>query len=285
MNARENAAILLLSGVLLSVPLEAGPDDEVWLSLFNGENLEGWTAKISGYELGQNYRQTFRVEDGLLKASYDRYQNFGNRFGHLFYEEEFSHYRLRLEYRFVGDQASGAPEWAFRNSGIMVHCQHPETVRKEQDFPISIEVQLLGGAETGERPTGNLCTPGTHVEMDGELITDHCVSSSSPTYRGDQWVQAEVLVLGSEKIEHRINGDTVLVYSRPQIGGGAVAEHDSAVKKDGELLESGYISLQGESHPVHFRKIELLPLVGCMDPEASNYKSYFVASDSSQCRY
>jgi hypothetical protein len=226
------------------------------------------------------------VENGVLKVAYDRYDAFGNRFGHLFYRTAFSHYVIAVEYRFTGEQAKGAPDWAFRNSGIMIHGQPVETMKKEQDFPISIEVQLLGGRGDGtSRSTANLCTPGTNVVMNGKLETRHCVDSTSKTFDGDQWVRVEVEVHGAGVITHRVNGEAVLSYEKPQIGGGNVANHDPAVKKDGQLLTGGSISLQSESHPVEFRKVELLNLVGCTDRKAKNYKSYHEEADKAACRY
>jgi len=235
------------------------PAESRWISLFNGKDLKGWTPKITGYDLGVNYGNTFRVEDGVLKVAYDQYDKFGGRFGHLFYKTAFSRYRLRLQYRFVGDQTPGGPGWAFRNSGIMVHCQAPQSMSKGQDFPVSIEVQLLGGNGTDERPTGNLCSPGTHVVMNDRLIVQHCVNSRSKTYHGDQWVTAEVEVHGNGVIKHLINGEVVLEYEQPQLD-----EKDADAKKlikDGDtMLHEGYISLQAESHAVEFRKVEILPL-------------------------
>jgi hypothetical protein len=238
----------------------ATEDDEQWISLFNGENMQGWIPKIRGYALGENYANTFRVEDGLLQVRYDGYDDFAQQYGHLFYEEPFSSYKFRVEYRFTGEQAPNGEGWAWRNSGIMVHGQAPETMGLEQDFPISIEVQLLGGPEEGERSTCNLCTPGTHVVMDGELVEQHCINSTSQTYRGDQWVTAEVIVHADSLIQHVVNGDTVLQYSQPQVGGGVVSGYPEEVKTDGQVLRSGYISLQSESHPIDFRKVEILPL-------------------------
>jgi hypothetical protein len=262
------------------------PDKKEWVQLFNGKDLEGWDVKITGHELNDNFGDTFRVENGLLMTAYEKYgEKFDNRFGHIFYRTPFSHYIVAAEYRFVGEQAPGSPDWAFRNSGIMVHSQSAKSMGKDQDFPISIEVQLLGGRETGERSTANLCTPGTNVEMDGKLVTDHCVNSSSPTYRGDAWVRVEVEVHGETRIRHIVEGRIVLSYERPQIGGGNVSNFDPGVKKDGSLLKEGYISLQSESHPIEFRKVEVLDLVGCTDAKASNYKSYFVRADNSKCRY
>jgi len=238
---------------------EPAPSADGWISLFNGKDLTGWTPKITGYDLGDNHANTFRVEDGVLKVSYDQYKAFDGKFGHLFYKDKFSHYRLRIEYRFVGEQAPGGPGWAFRNSGVMLHCQAPETMRKEQEFPVSIEVQFLGGNGRDERSTGNLCTPGTNVVMNGKLFTPHCTSSRSKTYHGDQWVTAEVEVHGSGDVRHYINGELVLQYQEPQLD-----ERDADAKRlivDGnKMLDAGYISLQAESHPVEFRRVEILPL-------------------------
>jgi hypothetical protein len=180
----------------------------------------------------------------------------------LFYKEKLSHYRLRVEYRFVGEQADGGPGWAIRNSGVMIHGEDPETMGRDQDFPASIEVQLLGGNGTDERPTANLCTPGTNVVMNGELITVHCTSSKSKTYHGEQWVTVEIEVHGSKVVRHIVDGKTVLEYNEPQLD-----ERDDHAKEllakrgpKGKLLDSGTISLQSESHPVEFRKVELMKL-------------------------
>lgn len=247
----------------------AKPKD--WIPLFNGKNMNGWTPKITGYDLGDNFGNTFRVENGALKVSYEKYDKFANRFGHLFYKDKFSRYVIAVEYRFTGEQAPEGPSWAYRNSGIMIHGQDPKTMGKNQDFPISIEVQLLGGRDTGERTTANLCTPGTNVVMDGKLITTHCINSKSKTMRGDQWVRVEVEVLGSDSVKHYVNGELVLQYEKPQIGGGSVSNYDPAVKQDGKLLTEGSISLQSESHPVEFRKVELLDLSGCSGAKRKPY--------------
>jgi hypothetical protein len=231
-----------------------------WIQLFNGRDLAGWTPKFRGCELGVNYNDTFRVENGVLKVCYDKYDNFGNRFGHLFHEGVFSHYLLRVEYRFVGEQVKGGPGWAFRNNGIMVHGERPQTIEKGGSFPASIEVQLLGGKGSGKRTTGNLCTPGTNVVMDGKLVTRHVVNSSSETYHGDQWVTILVEVRGNERIRHIIDGKVVLEYEKPQLDerdGHSRKLMEAGAKK---MLDRGTISIQAESHPTEFRKIELLRL-------------------------
>ena len=232
-----------------------------WVSLFNGKDLEGWKVKITGHELNDNYGNTFRVKNGVLKVSYDQYDKFNGKFGHLFYKDKFSHYILRVEYRFVGDQTPGGPGWAFRNSGIMMHSQSPESMTKDQSFPVSVEVQLLGGNGRDERSTGNVCTPGTHIVMDGKLVTRHCIPSRSKTYHGDQWVTMEVEVHGNSIIKHIVNGESVLEYEKPQLD-----ENDRGaqklIKNGDKMLHEGYISLQAESHPVEFRRVEILLLEG-----------------------
>jgi hypothetical protein len=281
------AAPTLCAIALLCTSFACGAADEEWIQLFNGRDLAGWTPKLSHHALGDNYGNTFRVEDGLLKVRYDRYPDgFKMTFGHLFYDKPYSFYRLRIEYRFVGQQAPQGPgAWANRNSGIMIHSQPPQTMTKEQDFPISIEAQLLGGLSDGKaRPTANMCSPGTEVVYQGSIYPQHCLDSASKTYDGDQWVQMELVVLGAAQITHFVNGAKVLEYSLPQIGGGVVANFDPEAKRDGELLNGGYIVLQSESGPLDVRKIELLDLTGCIDPKNANYKSYFVRSDPTRCK-
>jgi len=233
-----------------------------WIQLFNGKNLDGWKPKIRSHELGDNYLDTFRVENGILKVSYDKYAQFDNAFGHLAYSKPFSSYRIRIEYRFVGDQVSGGPGWAVRNSGVMLHGQAPQTIGLDQRFPVSIEAQFLGGLGTRQRTTANMCSPGTHVMMDGKLIAEHCINSTSETYHGDQWVTFEAEVRGSKLIKHFVQGKQVMEYAAPQMDDtDPVAKRLIAEAKGKKLLDAGYIYLQSESHPIEFRKVEILELV------------------------
>jgi len=228
-----------------------------WIQLFNGKDLNDWIVKIKGYPLNENVYNTFRIDNGILKVSYDGYENFNDTYGHIFYKKSFSNYKLRLQYRFIGNQVKGGESWAEKNSGVMIHSQSPESMSVNQDFPVSIEVQLLGGLKEGlARPTGNLCTPGTHIMMNGKLVTTHCINSASKTYYDNQWVNLEILVIHDSIITHKINGKEVLSYSKPQIGG----DYNTMNGREGELLKEGYISLQSESHPIEFRNIELLEI-------------------------
>jgi len=267
---------IVLSGIIYLSACKNNKEEK-WISLFNGKDLTGWDFKIAGNAMNENFNNTFVVDSGVLRVNYSQYSKFNGEFGHIFYKTPYSKYKLRLEYRFTGKQVEGGEGWANRNSGIMIHSQSAESMGKGQSFPVSIEVQFLGGLGDGERSTGNLCTPGTLVDYEGKPYTKHCLNSKSKTYNGDGWVKAELVVLGDSIIHHIIEGDTVLTYTKPRLGGGYMQklsgsrETDLAdsleyVKNEGKALKMGYISLQAESHPIEFRKIELLD----MDAKADN---------------
>lgn len=257
--------IVLISIIFLSLSCTSLRSNEAgnggWVDLFNGKDINDWMVKIHHHEEGVNFGNTFRVEDGVIQVRYDEYGDFNDQFGHLYYKTPYSHYHLKLDYRFVGELQKGAPSYTLRNSGVMFHSQDPRTMLKEQDWPISVEMQFLGGLGDGKpRPTGNMCSPGTDVVYQGEKSRFHCINSSSDTYDGDQWVHAELIVLGDSLITHIINGDTVLRYSKPQIGGGTMNGADPKINIAGTPLRSGYIALQSEGQPVDFKNIQLKDL-------------------------
>jgi Domain of Unknown Function (DUF1080) len=234
---------------------------EGWVDLFNGKDINDWVVKINHHETGDNYGNTFRVEEGMIKVRYDQYKNFNERFGHLFYKTPYSYYKLKLEYRFTGEFRKDAPGYANLNSGVMFHSQSPYTILKEQNWPISVEFQFNAGLGDGKsRPTGSMCSPGTNVVYKGALDVRHCITSSSRTFDKNEWVKAELAVYGDSLVSHIINGDTVLQYSKPQIGGNVVTGYDPAIKIDGKILKEGFIALQSEGQPVDFRNIQLMEL-------------------------
>lgn len=243
------------------LPSSPAPDRDGWINLFNGKDLKDWVVKINHHETGDNYGNTFRAEDNMIKVRYDQYENFNESFGHLFYKIPFSFYKLRLEYRFTGEFRKDAPSYANLNSGVMFHSQDPATILKEQNWPISIEFQFNAGLGDGRpRPTGSMCSPGTNVVYQGKLDERHCISSSSRTFDKDEWVRAELVVFGDSLVSHIINDDTVLQYSKPQVGGNVVKGHNPVMKPDGKILSEGFIALQSEGQPIDFRKIQLMKL-------------------------
>jgi len=269
---------------------------EEWTSLFNGKDLTGWDIKIKDHTLGENYKNTFRVEDSMIRVVYSDYEKFNDQFGHLYTQRTYSYYKLKLQYRFVGDHLPDAPEWADRNSGVMLHSQSGPSVNLNQNFPVSLEFQFLCGNGKDTVPTGNVCTPGTFLTYDGKPFLGHIMNSNSKTYLKNEWISAEAEVYGDSLVRHIINGDTVLTYTKPMIGEGFVSKSntwtwagitDSLVwiNKANTPLKEGHIALQAESQPVDFRRIEILNLVGCTDPKAKNYKTYYTRSDNTQCKY
>jgi hypothetical protein len=266
---------------------QENPVDKDWINIFNGKDIDNWIVKIHHHDVEVNYGETFRVEDQMIKVRYDQYEgDFKDQFGHLYYKKPYAYFHLKMQYRFVGELHPGAPSYTIRNSGVMFHSQDPRTMPREQNWPISVEMQFLGGLGDGRpRPTGNMCSPGTEVVYEGKIYPGHCINSTSETYEGDQWVNAELIVLGDSLVIHMINGDTVLQYTQPQVGGGVVERYDPKFKPDGQLLTEGFIALQSEGQPIDFKDIWLLNLEGCMDPNALNYKDYYIKSKPVDCKY
>ena len=261
--------------------------NEGWETMFNGRDLDNWTTKINHYEVGDNYGHTFRVEDNMIMVRYDHYEDmFNDRFGHLYFNRPYAYFHLTLEYRFVGELYPGAPSYTIKNSGVMFHSQDPNSILVDQNWPISVEMQLLAGIDKRkQRPTANMCSPGTDVVYDGQIDPRHCINSSSETYFRKQWVKAELIVLGDSLITHVINGKNVLQYTKPQMGGGVVNGFDPNIWEEGKLLDHGFIALQSEGQPIDFRHIKIRNLKGCMNPSADNYKDYFIKSDPGSCIY
>ncbi|MDF1764849.1 MAG: DUF1080 domain-containing protein [Gammaproteobacteria bacterium] len=244
-------------GAALLTQVVFAQQEQEWEPLFNGVDLSNWDVKFTGFELGDNYRNTFRVEDGILRVAYDDWPTFDGEFGHLFTKEAYSHYRLRVEYRFVGDQVTDGPAWAYRNNGMMLHSQSAQSMGLDQEFPASIEAQMLGGNGEDERPNGNVCTPGTHIEIAGELVTRHCTNSESATFHGDDWITLEIEVRGAESVTHFIEGEKVFAYGGIQLDPDSIEATPLIAAGAPLRLDAGHIAIQAETAPIEFRRIEL----------------------------
>jgi hypothetical protein len=257
---KPNVVILLLILTLLGCVHKREKNDN-WISLFNGKDISDWIVKIHHHDVGVNFGNTFRVEDSTIVVSYDQYGEFNDQFGHLYYKKPFSNFHLQLEYQFYGALQPGAPDYTLLNSGVMFHAQDPRSMPKEQNWPISVEMQFLAGLDDGQpRPTGNMCSPGTDIVYKGKLYDGHCLNSSSKTYDAGEWVKAELIVLHDSLITHVINGDTVLQYTSPTMGGGVVNGYDTTLWKPGASLKQGFIALQSEGQPIRFRNIRIKEL-------------------------
>jgi len=253
-------SLLIIVPILLFSFSERNHDlkESKWVPLFNGKNLDGWKMKIAGFPLGENFGNTFRVENGILSIRYDQYgENFNNRFGALYYDKKLKNYRLKVEYRFVGETAPGAPTWGYRDSGIQYHGQDPATIELKQQFPVCIEYNLHGGNGKDERPTGEICTPGTTVEIKGENNKSFCTPPDvKRTFHGDQWVTLEIDVKDGN-IAHFVNGEEIMTFKNPRYD----PKHEYGKKfatAENAIIREGYISIQSNSHPIDIRKVELL---------------------------
>jgi hypothetical protein len=228
-----------------------------WVSLFNGKNLNNWEPKIAGFPLGENFGNTFRVENGILSIRYDKYDSFKNRFGALYFDKKFTNYRLKVEYRFVGTTTPGAPSWGFKDGGIQFHSQSPSSVGINQPFPVCLEFNCHGGNGREDRPTGEACVSGITIEILGKRNTSNCtLPNVKKTFSGEEWITAEIDV-NNGKISHFVNGEKIIQYENPRLDpSNALAK---AMIDDGsDIVKDGYISLQSNSHPMDFRKIEIM---------------------------
>jgi Domain of Unknown Function (DUF1080) len=253
----------LLPGILFVVSFYTfqKPDHESakkqWTPLFNGKNLDDWQVKIAGYKLGDNFGNTFRVADGILSVRYDKYDSFSNKFGALYYNKKFANFRLRVEYRFVGETTRGAPSWGFRDGGIQYHCQPPQSLGLSQSFPVCLEYNLHGGNGKDDRPVGEICASGTYVEINGKRNESYCTPATvKKTFHGDQWVTAEIEVRDGN-IKHFVNGEEILQFQNPRYDPNHSIGKTFIINGNDKVTD-GYISLQSNSHPIDFRKIEIL---------------------------
>jgi hypothetical protein len=252
------AGLLLAACASPTVAVEKG-----WKPIFDGKTLNGWTPKIRGFPLGENWRDTFTVRDGVLRVSYEHYDKFGERFGHLFYKTPFKAYRLRLEYRFLGETPADTPAWAVANNGVMVFAQDPKTMALDASFPVSVEAQILGPAGSAPRTNGNMCSPGTNVVMDGKLVSQHCINSKTPAPPNGQWQTFEVEVTPSGEVIERLNGAETIRFSQVQLDPtGNMADSKPLIAAAGGrlALTGGYIALQSEGAPIEFRDIRIKEL-------------------------
>ncbi|MEP6845811.1 MAG: DUF1080 domain-containing protein [Panacibacter sp.] len=230
---------------------------ENWVSLFNGKNLDNWIPKIAGYKLGENFGNTFRMQDGILSTRYNAYDSFNNRFGALYYNKKFTNFRLKVEYRFVGETTPGAPSWGFKDGGIQYFCQPPETIGINQSFPVCLEYNLLGSDGETERGTGEICASGMYVEINGKRNASYCTPPLvKKAFDDDQWITAEIDVQNG-RITHFVNGEQILQFENPKYD----SENELAKKfivNGVEMVKDGYISLQSNSHPMDFKSIEIM---------------------------
>lgn len=251
--------VVSLAAALMSASAEAKPGK--WKRIFDGRSLKGWTPKITGAAAGVNLGNSFTVANRAIRVTYAGWNRFDGRFGHLAYNRPYSAFRLRFQYRFFGKALPDVENWQHSNSGAMLLAQSPWSMSRNQKFPVSLEAQLLGAERPTPQPSGNLCTPATHVVIGGKLETEHCILSTSPVMPNNQWISAEFEVTKDGRVTHFINGRPVFHYSDPQYDPTDADAKPLIAAAGGKLaVRKGYIYLQSEGHPVEFRNIEVMEL-------------------------
>ena len=250
--------LILLPMLALLGAAPAPAPEAKWQRIFDGKTLAGWTPKITGRAVGEDPQHMFIVQNGAIRVSHVNYKRFEGEFGHLFWKTPLKAFRIRFDYRLFGDPLPGIAVWQTSNSGLMFDAQAPATMRRDQDFPVSLEFQLLGVPRPTREPTGNLCTPGTSVEIDGKRDPRHCILSSSPLLPVGRWAHAALEVLPNGEITHFIDGKPVLHYAAPELDPEDKDAQPLITAAGGKVqLRQGYIALQSEGHQIEFRNIEL----------------------------
>ncbi len=301
----------------------AGPNDSNWIQMLRkgDTKLSDWTPKIQGHAAGENPYNSFsygETSDGqprlIVTDTVSNTSSYG--YGHLFYKTAYSDYIVRAKYHFPTKEsfAGGAGSWTIQNNGLMLHCQSAASMDKGQDYPKSIENQLIGYWSYGDgsppnTTTSNLCLVNTSVNYHGQWYSDgtghHCTqskfhslaydSSTTPakganstnaTWPGkDIWEYAMDRVIDSTSMTFYMRSrpdtawDSVLGVTQIRLG----LTNTSSGPGSTTALGSGYISIQMEGTSTEFASIEVLNLVGCMTKTDTAYRAYFIKDDPKQC--
>ena len=279
------ASAAIFGGLCFHAPRAQTPADTAWINLI--QNFSDWDLKLRYQNLNVNWNNTFQMVGGVLTVDYSNYVDFTNEpFGHACYKvRPFSYYYLRAEYQVWGNQVPLGPGWALQNNGFMLHSQSMASMGLNQDFPMSLEAQLLGPGNGSS--TMNLCTPGSAfytTATGGTVNLNHCINATSQPRAAVNtgWQPVSALVLADSVVRHYVNNVLVLTYYRTVQYQGNVSGNTITITNNAPLNQ-GYITIQAESHPYRFRRIDVVNLMGCMTVGNANYKSYLIKHDPNAC--
>jgi hypothetical protein len=261
--------------LLFSLAAIAAPtDDEGWIPLFNGKNLDGWYSFQPTTGRNNDLRKFFKVTDGMihvLDLSEDPHEWKG-AVGYLATNQEYSDVRIHLEYKWGAKRFARSVEGK-RNSGLMYLVVGPDKM-----FPRSLECQIE------ETDVGDLWL------VDGVSITTWLLDPYSSMYSDDPSPPGSKRVIGGLQIpasrvlksgdfEDRTGWNTVEVIlegdrSTHIINGRTVNRAWDIRQPDPQdptrmiPLKSGHIALEAEGSEIWFRniKIKLLKPVAKSEP-------------------
>lgn len=157
------------------------PGNDGWVSLFNGENLEGWSQK--------NGWATYRVKDGKIVGKTSE----GSPNSFLCTEKVYGDFELRFEVKV--DNAL--------NSGVQIRSRSlPEHNNGRVHGP-QVEIEA---------------SPGEAGYIYGEATTNNWVSPTQPPHsaiKNDEWNQYHIRAVG-KRIQTWINGKLVEDLTDPK---------------------------------------------------------------------
>lgn len=223
---------LSANGLFVALLVTAGSTAaESQKSLFNGEDLSGWSMDVPAMDDDPAARQPFIVRDGMLVS-------LGTPGGHLLTDAEHENYRLVVEYRFAGEPG---------NCGVLVHASTPRALYGM--FPQSIEVQMQ---------TQNA---GDFWCIAEDIAVPNMVERRGPqeTWGGQKGDNRRIVNLtdGSENPVgewNRMVIECLHVEVKVWVNGDLV-NHGSK-----STAQKGKIALQAEGCEVEFRTVELTPI-------------------------
>jgi hypothetical protein len=207
----------LVTTAAISCTVSAATAEEI--ALFNGKDLSGWNYVLSKPDV--KMEDVWSVKDGVLICM-------GQPAGYLETKDQYSNYRLTLEWRWPAGTKGG-------NSGVLLHSSTPKEISV---WPKSIEAQLAAGN------AGDIWVIGTTVKIpnaservNGRRHFNLTDDSEKPI---GEWNKYEIICRNDEVVL-KVNGDLV-----------NHATECSATR--------GHICLQSEGAEIHFRNIVLTPL-------------------------
>ncbi|MGJ8672616.1 3-keto-disaccharide hydrolase [Rubritalea sp.] len=265
----------LMVGECLSETTPQEKSEDGYVSLFNGENLDGWYLKIrSGDE--EMAQKVFSVEDGMVRvfgASFpERYKvdtGENDTHGMMYTEKKFSRYIFQFEYKWGTRIANNFARWQY-DAGCFYH------VTDDEIWPTGIEYQVRYDHMQQRNHTGDLIRPkgvayqwicnaeGTaflHPSKGGKPAKgagwEH---AGEPTKNfqalNDKWNRCEIIVMGDQYTVHKLNGEVINIAVDLSPG-------------------EGVIGLQAETAEIFYRNIRIkelsafIPMEDFLTPEVT----------------
>ena len=115
-------------------PGEAKPEDEGWISLFNGKDFDGWYTYLGASGKSKDPKGVFKVENGMIHIEDFPKADGDSDDGYLATHQEFSNVRIHVEYKWGRHKYYSEGK---RNSGLLYLAVGADAV-----YPTSIECQI-----------------------------------------------------------------------------------------------------------------------------------------------